>query len=72
MATPAPLQELTDPSLQLLADFANSYAVTRGMKLVPFRPRRRYMTGRRHRLLAFSPTAHEDVSRRPDESRSKD
>jgi hypothetical protein len=36
MNTPARLQELTDLSLQLLADPANSYAVMRKMKLVPF------------------------------------
>jgi hypothetical protein len=36
MATPAQRQELTEPSVQLLAGHANSYGVTRKMKPVPF------------------------------------
>ena len=36
MTTPARLQELTDLSLQLFADPANSYAAMQDMKLVPF------------------------------------
>jgi hypothetical protein len=36
MTAPARLQEPTDLSLQLLADPANSDAVMREMKLVPF------------------------------------
>jgi len=36
MTSPARRQELTELSVQLLADHANSYAVMRKMKLVPF------------------------------------
>lgn len=36
MTTPARPQELTEPSVQLLADHANSYAVVRKVKPLPF------------------------------------
>ncbi len=72
MTTAARLQELTDLSLQSLADPANSYGRHARDEASTFRPRRGYMTGRRQRLPAFTPTVHDDASRRFAESRSQD
>ena len=71
MTTAARLQEPTDLSLQLLADPANSYALMREMRLVPF-VRDTLHDWSPPRPSAFTPTANDDASGRAGETRSRD